>query len=252
MPIDLSRRGLLGAAGLLALGPGLPLAAWAQGKGKRLRVVVAGGHPDDPETGAGGTIARYSLLHHDVVCLYLTRGEAGIEGQSHEESARIRTAEVETACRMLGARAIFAGQIDGSTEVNHARYDDFHNLFEGLQPDIVFTHFPIDTHRDHRAVSLLVFDSWQRAKRKFLLDYFEVLTGEQTQNFQPTDYVDITATEPIKRKACMAHESQKPVEMYSYHERMSRFRGMECRAEHAEAFVSYALNGHAGAMLDGL
>ncbi len=132
MPTELSRRGLLGAAGLLALGPGLPLAAWAQEKGKRLRVIVAGGHPDDPETGAGGTIARYSLMHHDVVCLYLTRGEAGIEGKSHEESACIRTTEAQTACRILGARPIFAGQIDGATEVNSARYDDFHNLLAGL------------------------------------------------------------------------------------------------------------------------
>jgi LmbE family N-acetylglucosaminyl deacetylase len=252
LPIDLSRRGLLGAAGLVALGSGLPLANWAQSQGKRLKVVVAGGHPDDPETGAGGTMARYSLLHHDVVCLYLTRGEAGIAGKSHDESARIRTAEAESACRILGARPVFAGQIDGATEVNRARYDEFHNLLQGLQPDIVFTHFPIDTHPDHRAVSLLVFDGWQRSKRKFLLYYFEVLTGEQTQNSQPTDYVDITATEPIKRKACFAHESQGPVQMYAYHEKMSRFRGMECRVEHAEAFVSYFLNAHAGSALQGL
>lgn len=197
-------------------------------------------------------MARYSLLHHDVICLYLTRGEAGIAGKSHEESARIRTAEAATACRILRARPIFAGQIDGATEVNSERYEAFHNLLEGLQPDIVFTHFPIDTHRDHRAVSLLVFDSWQRAKRKFLLYYFEVLTGEQTQNFQPTDYVDITATEPLKRKACFAHESQTPVEMYAYHKRMSRFRGMECSVEHAEAFVSYFLNRQAGSTLEGL
>jgi N-acetylglucosamine malate deacetylase 1 len=250
MPTALSRRGLLGAAGLWAIS--LPLATWAEEKGKRLSVVVAGGHPDDPETGAGGTMARYSRLNHNVVCLYLTRGEAGISGKSHEESARIRTAEAENACRILGARPIFAGQIDGATEVNPVRYDQFQNLLERFQPDIVFTHFPVDTHRDHRAVSLLVFDSWQRARRKFLLYYFEVLTGEQTQNFQPTEYVDITATEPFKHKACLAHESQGPVEMYSYHEKMSRFRGMECGVEHAEAFVSYALNGRAGAMLDGL
>src|SRR5438105_4618896 len=115
MAIDLSRRGLLEAAGFLALGAGLPLALWAEKKGKRLRVVVAGGHPDDPESGAGCTIARYSLLNHDAVCLYLTRGEAGIQGKSHEESARIRTTEAQHACRILCARPIFAGQIDGAS-----------------------------------------------------------------------------------------------------------------------------------------
>ena len=225
-----SRRSVLGLAA------GLPLADAAQSANRRLHVVVAGGHPDDPETGAGGTMARYAASH-DVTCLYFTRGEAGIAGKSHEEAARIRTAEAEEACRILRARPVFAGQIDGSSEITPARYEQIHQLISGLQPDIVFTHFPVDTHRDHRHISLMVYDSWLRSHSAYPLYYFEVDTGEQTQNFHPTDYVDITAVEPIKRKAVFAHSSQGPVEMYAYHEKMSRFRGLECRVEHAEAFV---------------
>ena len=44
---------------------------------RKLKIVVAGAHPDDPELGAGGTIARYADLGHEVVCLYLTRGQVG-------------------------------------------------------------------------------------------------------------------------------------------------------------------------------
>lgn len=245
MPSHVSRRALLGL-GVSAL------AAPGESSDKKLRVVVAGGHPDDPESGAGGTMARYAALGHHVVSLYLTRGEAGIPNKSHDEAARIRTAESGAACRILGATPVFAGQIDGATEVNAVRYDNFHKLLDGLTPDIVFTHFPVDTHRDHRAVSLLVYDAWQRAKRKFELYYFEVMTGEQTQNFHPTDFVDITAFEPAKRRACFAHASQEPAEFYGYHDKMSRFRGMECGVEHAEAFVSYALNERAGSTLRGL
>lgn len=147
---------------------------------------------------------------------------------------------------------MFAGQVDGATEVNRERYDNFFRILEGLQPDVVFTHFPIDTHRDHRAVSLLVFDSWQRSQRKFLLYYFEVLTGEQTQNFHPTVYLDVTAFEPLKRQACFAHKSQFPEDFYAYHERMSRFRGMESGVRHAEAFVAYSGNTRTESGLPGL
>src|SRR5436190_16174676 len=108
---DLRRRDLLlgGAAALL------PLAAEAEAsqEKKKLKVIAAGGHPDDPESGAGGTIARYADLGHDAVNLYLTKGEAGIKGKSHEEAAAIRSAEIEKACAILKARAIFAGQTDG-------------------------------------------------------------------------------------------------------------------------------------------
>jgi LmbE family N-acetylglucosaminyl deacetylase len=236
MACDLSRRSLLAMA-VSGVAAGLGPADAQQTSGRRLRIVVAGAHPDDPETGAGGTMARCAA-NHDVFCLYLTRGEAGIEGKSHEEAARIRTAEAEEACRILRVRPVFAGQIDGATEVNAARYDQFNELLTGLRPELVFTHFPVDTHRDHRAVSVLVFDSWLRSRRAWPLYYFEVDTGDQTENFHPTDYVDITAVEPIKRKACYAHASQNPPEFYEpFHEKMSLFRGLECRVRHAEAFI---------------
>src|SRR5260370_8063304 len=41
----------------------------------KLRIVVTGGHPGDPEYGCGGTIARYTDLGYEVVLLYLNRGD---------------------------------------------------------------------------------------------------------------------------------------------------------------------------------
>jgi len=239
---SLTRRSLLGQAATLAgaLAAGAPggKAAWpAPGQ---LRVVVAGAHPDDPETGCGGTIARLSDVGHEVVILYLTRGERGIKGKSYEEAGRVRTAEAQKACEILKARPVFAGQVNGKVEVNYARYDEFLKLVQGEQPDVVFTHWPIDTHEDHRATSLLVYDAWLRMERKFALYYFEVMTGIQTSQFSPTHYVDITATEARKRAACFAHASQNPEEFYAVHDQMNRCRGMELGTKYAEAFIHHA------------
>jgi hypothetical protein len=78
---------------------------------KKLKIVVTGGHPDDPESGCGGTIALYTSLGHEVTILYLTRGEAGIAGMSLQEAATIRSAECEKACEILKARSVFAGRL---------------------------------------------------------------------------------------------------------------------------------------------
>ena len=184
---SLTRRRLLGQAanlaGALAAGAHAGKAAWAAPS--QLRVVVAGAHPDDPETGCGGTIARFSDVGHEVVILYLTRGERGIKGKTYEEAGRIRTAEAQKACEILKARPVFAGQVNGKVEVNYTRYDEFLRLLQGEQPDVVFTHWPIDTHEDHRATSVLVYDAWLRMGRKFALYYFEVMTGLQTFNSRP-------------------------------------------------------------------
>lgn len=242
----ISRRNLLAKSMSVAGASwlGLPLVGSESGspsaaEPRKLKVVVAGAHPDDPESGCGGTMALYSSLGHEVVSLYLTRGEAGIKGKSHNEAAAIRTSESLHACRVLGARAVFAGQIDGATEVNPARYGAFRQTLEAAHPDIVFTHWPVDTHRDHRATSLLTYDAWLQSGRKFALFYFEVMSGEQTQNFSPTHYVDITTTESLKRQACFAHASQNPAEFYAQHEVMNRFRGMECGVKFAEGFVEH-------------
>ena len=77
-------------------------------------MVVAGAHPDDPESGCGGTMALYADAGHEVVSMYLTRGEAGIPGMSYEEAGRLRTAEAEAACRILGARPVYLAQVDGA------------------------------------------------------------------------------------------------------------------------------------------
>jgi N-acetylglucosamine malate deacetylase 1 len=214
---------------------------------RKKKIVVVGAHPDDPESGCGGTIARYSNLGHEVVILYLTRGEAGIAGKSAHEAAEIRTAEAQKACSLLKARAVFAGQIDGSTELNAARYDSFRQLLEAEQPEVLFTHWPVDSHRDHRAASLLAYDAWLKAGKRMGLFYYEVETGTQTQNFHPTHYVDISGTEARKRAACLAHASQLPESsFYPLHEKMGQFRGIESGCRVAEAFVQHVQSPGAG------
>jgi LmbE family N-acetylglucosaminyl deacetylase len=209
---------------------------------RKLKVLVAGAHPDDPESGCGGTIARYADRGHDVAVLYLTRGEAGIKGRSHEEAAAIRTTEATKACAILKSRPLFAG----ATEVNAARYAAFRAIVESEKPDVVFTHWPVDSHPDHRACSLLTYDAWLRTGRKFALYYFEVNLGGQTQCFRPTHYVDITATEPRKRDACFAHASQNAASGFypNYHIKMHEHRGMEGGFRLAEAFVHHDQSPH--------
>src|SRR5271163_3174549 len=77
---SVSRRSLLGGAlagaPLLAARPSLSLADSPKGdSARKLKIIVTGGHPGDPEYGCGGTVARYTDLGHEVFLLYLNRGE---------------------------------------------------------------------------------------------------------------------------------------------------------------------------------
>jgi len=166
---DLTRRSFVQQS-LAAVGPAVvaatavPLVSrQAESGAARMTVVCVGGHPDDPESGCGGTLVRYAALGHAVTVVYLTRGERGISGKSLDEAAKIRSAECEAACKIIGAKPVFFGQIDGATEVTHAQVDAMRRLLEADNPDVVFTHWPVDTHMDHQVASVLTIRAWMGA-----------------------------------------------------------------------------------------
>lgn len=211
----------------------------------KLKIIVTGAHPDDPETGMGGTISKFTSLGHEVLCVYLTTGEAGIPGINHEKAAQIRKEEAELACEILKARPVFMGQIDGSCEITSKWYQKMYELINDEKPDMIFTHWPIDSHRDHRICSNLTFDAWNSSGRKAAFYYYEVVTGGQTQNFHPDSFVDISTVIETKWKSCFIHKSQK-IEAYypDNHAKMELFRGIESGAEYGEAFVHHSLSPH--------
>jgi N-acetylglucosamine malate deacetylase 1 len=203
----------------------------------RLTVVCVGGHPDDPESGCGGTLARYAALGHAVTVVYLTRGERGISGKSLDEAARIRSAESQAACNIIGAKPVFVGQIDGATEVTQAHVDAMTRLLAAANPDVVFTHWPVDTHMDHQVASMLTIRAWMRL-RTAQLYFFEVNTGSQTEGFLPNTYVDISSVVEQKKSALFAHVSQDGQGIWrQHHEIMAQWRGREAGVAAAEAFV---------------
>src|SRR2546426_10927972 len=88
MSASSGRRSFLGQAltlpALIDLGEGARAATTVAGQIKpgSLSVVCVGAHPDDPESGCGGTLAMYAAQGHRVTVIYLTRGERGIPGKS--------------------------------------------------------------------------------------------------------------------------------------------------------------------------
>ncbi len=149
-------------------------------------------------------MARFTATGQTVTVIYLTRGEAGIPGKSHGEAADIRTREALEACKILRPKPVFAGQIDGNTIMNNEWVRKLQSMPEEENPDIVFTHWPIDSHNDHQIASLLTIKCSMRAEKK----------------------------------AVYAHVSQDPPGIYQCgHAAMEEFRGRGRGSVAAEAFV---------------
>ncbi|HKP16482.1 MAG TPA: PIG-L deacetylase family protein [Gemmatimonadaceae bacterium] len=246
---DLSRRDFVQRS-LAAVGPMVAVATLpvpdVRGGAPQapLSVVCVGAHPDDPESGCGGTLALYAAAGHVVRIVYLTRGERGIDGKSLEDAAHIRTLEAEAACVVLGVTPVFFGMVDGATEVTKQHSGAMTKLIGDMKPDVVFLHWPVDTHPDHQVASLLGMRACMNLDSTSIY-FFEVNAGSQTSAFQPNTYVDISSMLEKKQGALLAHPSQDGAGIWrKHHEPMSQWRGREMGVLAAEGFVRWSRGAH--------
>src|SRR5271157_2545987 len=169
--MEITRRTLLFSTGSVATGLAVEssgisevcadLSTESKPVGRKMKIVVCGGHPGDPEYGCGGTVARLTALGHEVVLLYLN------DGTWPPTPTTTRKAEAVRACEILKARPAYAGQVNGRAVVDPAHYDDYQKLMAAENPDAVLTQWPIDNHPDHRAISMLTYNAWHKLGKRF-------------------------------------------------------------------------------------
>jgi LmbE family N-acetylglucosaminyl deacetylase len=201
---------------------------------RKLKVVIFGGHPDDPESGAGGLAATLTAGGHEVILAYGTafRGDRQFFGRPEGE---VRREEAVAACQVLHASPKFFPYAHEKLVCDPETLRAVSTWLEEVKPDIVVTHWPLDTHPNHHVVSSLVWQCYQR-RGGWSLYFFEVMTDQQTLAFRPELFLDIAPVRELKRQSLEKHQSQKPGDIWTAHERMHRRRGTECGVEFAEAY----------------
>ena len=222
----------------------------------KMRILGIGAHPDDLEINCGGTLAKYYQLGHSVVMAFACSGDKGHFRISPEELAHMRKQEAKRAAQIIEAESIWLGFHDGEIEGESLKNrETFIELIRRVQPDIIFTHSPLDYHADHIAVSRLVVDAVFMSTVPHIktehpavpnlpqIYYIEPYGGIQ---FQPDAYVDIETSYSMKVEMLSKHQSQ--VDWLREHdgidilERLkicALYRGLQCGKTYAEGFVRH-------------
>ena len=216
-----------------------------------MKILVFGAHPDDPESSCGGLAVRCVQDGHEVVFMYGTafRPERTFFGRPERE---VRMEEALAACEILGVRGVVLDYPHGKIDVNDQNTARITTLLIEENPDVVVAHWPVDTHYDHQCIGTLALSAYLSPDTGFEFYYFEVMTGRQSMHFHPTHYVDISDVAEIKHQALLCHKSQDGEAVWQDHEIMHRFRGRECGAERAEAYIRINRKGTTQSNLPGL
>lgn len=214
------------------------------------RVMVIAAHPDDPEFGCGGAVAKWAADGKQVTYVLLTSGDKG----SHDPAIRpgqlaaMREEEQRRAAEVLGvADVVFLRYADGIVENTLALRAQLAGILRRYKPHIVCAIDPWKTyqlHPDHRAAGFAALDAIYAAREWNI--FAEQLVGEddpwrvQEAYLFWTDHadhwVDISSTIEARIKALACHASQVGSDLAKLDTRI-RERAQEAGKEHGLAYA---------------
>lgn len=217
-----------------------------------MNVLFVGAHPDDIETFAGGTAARYRKRGDSLFFCVATNGNVGSSTIPPKEIAAIRHEEAKAGAEVLGAELIWLDFDDEFLIDSREARLRFIDAFRIASPDVVFCHWTNDYNPDHSISGYIVDECIHMAGvpnittghhptgKIPLVYYMDTPAGV---NFEPELYVDITDTFATKVEMVGKHKSQNAwmkdlfgYEMEAFLEIPAKFRGLQAGVRMAEAF----------------
>ncbi|WP_233213691.1 PIG-L deacetylase family protein [Mycobacterium hubeiense] len=194
-------------------------------------IAVLGAHCDDIAIGMGGTLLTLSRSNPGLRVHALVLSGAGTPRESEERDA------LSAFCPQATVALTILDVPDGRAPAYWDRIKNALSLFrQSCEPDLVFATQRHDAHQDHRTLAELVPTEF----RDHLTLGYEIVkweTDSPTPNlFHPLD------TSTIEEKVRLLHKhypSQAAREWFddATFSGLSRLRGVQCRSQHAEAFV---------------
>jgi LmbE family N-acetylglucosaminyl deacetylase len=212
------------------------------------RVLVFAAHPDDEIIGCGGTIARLSAMGKQVFVVTFCAGETGYNTpEMKDKIAQMRRAEAEACDRVLGTtERVILGKPTQGVVNDRETYQECVRLIRHYRPDVIFTHWNEDKHRDHRAISVVTDEARWKAYENVLADMGEPWYTPELYYYEvlelfphPSLLIDITDTFRKKRDAMQTQQSQFAVlpGIMEYIEGLAKVRGYARGTQYAEAFL---------------
>ena len=186
-------------------------------------VLVVSPHPDDSESGAGGTIASWTARGRKVVLVVCTNGDKGTSNRSTipEQLAETRAAEQLRAAEVLGiSEVVFLRYPDQDLEDSSEFREKIVRQVRLHRPETVLTVDPARRyirHRDHYLAGRVTLDAVFPYARDHLAYPEHLREGLEPHivrevylwgSEDPDTYLDVTDTFETKLKALRCHASQ--------------------------------------------
>lgn len=181
----------------------------------KLRIIIIGAHPDDPDK-IGGTAYKWAQSGYDVLMVSLTNGDAGHQTIKAGDLAKIRREEARKAGAVIGIRYITLNNHDGQLMPTYKNRLEVIKIIREQKADIVIFPRPYDYHPDHRYTGVLVLDAAYMVTVPTILPKVPHLEKNPVFLFMSDGFIH---PEPFKADVCIAIDDviEKKMDMYHQH-----------------------------------
>ena len=171
-----------------------------------MNVLAIGGHYDDIELGAGGSIAKHVSEGDKVFAVVVTHSAYENYDGKLVRSKQTAWEEGVQAAKILGVEDLIC--LDYETK--NVRYEtklieDLNKIIDEKKIDVIYTHWIHDVHQDHSAIGKATLNAARHVPRILMYRSNWYITSQQfVENF----FVDITPHINKKINSIKAHESE--------------------------------------------
>lgn len=200
-------------------------------------VLIICAHPDDWELAMGGTALKMKDKYNIHVVI-LTQGEAALDLDKAEATAKLRKEQAEKACAKINATLHIMDFGDGKLVTSKAAVDSVVAQLNTIKPGIVFCHWGIDK-ADHAAAANICTKALNTSKMIYDMEIYYF--GGALQNlsqFEPEIYVNISDVADEKRELIEMHAlpNHKEGMLEGIAFEANKYFGLINRCEYAEGF----------------
>lgn len=204
-----------------------------------MKILAIGAHLDDIELACGGTIARAIANGHNVSMVVLSNSAYTMYDGRVMRSKKNAVSEGKRAAEILGVKNMEIWDFPAKDiPYESAVVEKLDKKINDFKPDIIFTHWPFDTHKSHQNAAL---SSISAARYQNSILMYEPITpaGRSYVGFRPQVYIDITGYIDQKLNALKAHKTEYKKYGKGWLEGVKAravYRGFEIGTKYAEAF----------------
>lgn len=204
-----------------------------------MKILAVGAHLDDIELACGGTILKALENGHHVKMIVMSKsGYKNYDGKIMRTND-VAIAEGHEAAKVLGVDDFEILEFNNK-DINYCSttIEPLDMRIQEYKPDVIFTHWPFDTHQAHVGTAKSTITAARRYNTIFLYEPIAP-SGRSYVAFRPQAYVDISSHIEKKIAALMKHETEYKKfgkEWIDGVKARAAYRGYEMGVQYGEAF----------------